>query len=49
MPNNSIALGKKFVPILDEVYANASLTAKLDGNPELVQQGANANELIIPC
>lgn len=48
MPNNSIALGKKFVPILDEVYANASLTAKLDGNPELVQQGANANELIIP-
>ena len=25
-----------------------ALTAKLDGNPELVQQGANANELIIP-
>ena len=47
MPN-TIAPGKKFVPILDEVYANASLTAKLDGNPELVQQGANANELIIP-
>ena len=47
MPN-SIELAKQFVPILDEIYTNASLTAKLDGNPELVQQGANANELIIP-
>lgn len=47
MPNN-ITLAQKFVPILDEIYANASLTAKLDGNAELVQQGANANELIIP-
>lgn len=47
MPN-SITLAQKFVPILDEIYANASLTAKLDGNPELVSQGANANELIIP-
>lgn len=47
MPN-TIELAKQFVPILDEIYANASLTAKLDGNPELVQQGANANELIIP-
>ena len=45
---NSIELAKQFVPILDEIYTNASLTAKLDGNPELVQQGANANELIIP-
>ena len=47
MPN-SITLAQQFVPILDEIYASASLTAKLDGNPELVQQGANANELIIP-
>jgi hypothetical protein len=47
MPNN-VTLAQKFVPILDEIYANASLTAKLDGNPDLVQQGANANELIIP-
>lgn len=47
MPNN-IALAQQFVPILDEIYANASLTAKLDGNPDLVRQGANANELIIP-
>ena len=34
--------------MLDEVYKNASLTAKLDGAPELAQQGANANELIVP-
>ena len=47
MPN-SIALAKQYVPILDEVYKLASLTADLDGNPDLVQQGANANELIIP-
>lgn len=45
---NSIALAKAYVPILDEVYKNASLTSDLDGNPELVSQGANANELIIP-
>lgn len=45
---NAITLAKQFVPILDEVYKNASLTAKLDGASELVRQGANANELIIP-
>ena len=45
---NSIALAKKYVPLLDEVYKNAALTADLDGAAELVQQGANANELIIP-
>ena len=45
---NSIALAKVYVPILDDVYKLASLTSDLDGNPELVRQGANANELIIP-
>lgn len=45
---NAITLAKQFVPLLDEVYKLASLTADLDGNPELVRQGANANELIIP-
>lgn len=45
---NSIELASQFVPILDEIYTLASLTAKLDGNPELVKAGANANELIIP-
>lgn len=47
MPN-TIELAKQLVPILDEVYQNASLTAQLDGAPELAQAGANANELIIP-
>lgn len=47
MPN-AITLAKQFVPLLDEVYKLASLTSDLDGNPELVRQGANANELIIP-
>ncbi len=45
---NNITLAQQFVPILDEVYQTASLTAKLDGASELVSQGANANELIIP-
>ena len=46
---NSIALFKQQITgILDEVYKAASLTSVLDGASELVQQGANANELIIP-
>lgn len=46
---NSITLFKQQITgVLDEVYKNASLTAILDGANELVQQGANANELIIP-
>lgn len=47
MPN-AITLAQQFIPLLDEVYKLASLTADLDGNPDLVRQGANANELIIP-
>ena len=45
---NSIALFKQYVPLLDEVYKEASKTAVLDGNPELARAGANANELVIP-
>lgn len=45
---NAITLAKQFVPILDEVYKMASITAKLDGAADLVRAGANANELIIP-
>lgn len=37
---------EKYIPLLDEVYKNDSLTAKLDGAPELAQQGANANETV---
>ena len=45
---NAITLAQQFIPILDEIYKNASLTAKLDGAAELARQGANTNELIIP-
>ena len=45
---NKITTAGKFIPLLDEVYRTVSLTAKLDGPEELVRQGANANELIIP-
>jgi hypothetical protein len=45
---NNIVLFKKYIPMLDEVYKLASLTSKLDGNPDLARQGANADELIIP-
>ncbi|MBE5801697.1 MAG: hypothetical protein E7319_05345 [Clostridiales bacterium] len=45
---NSIALFEQYVPLLDEVYKEASRTDVLDGNPELIRVGANANELIIP-
>ena len=45
---NQISKFKIYVNLLDEVYKNASRTAILDGAPELAQQGANADELIIP-
>ena len=47
MPN-SIAKFKKYVPLLDEVYKLASLTSVLDSDASLAQEGANANEIIIP-
>lgn len=47
MPN-AITLAQQFIPLLDETYKLACLTSILDGNPDLVRQGANANELIIP-
>ena len=45
---NNIALFKNYVPMLDEVYKVASLTSVLDGAADLVRQGVNANELVIP-
>ncbi len=45
---NSIAKFKKYVPLLDEVYKQASLTSVLDSDASLAQEGANANEIIIP-
>lgn len=47
MPN-TIELGMRYVPLLDETYRQDSLTSVLDGNTELARQGANANELVIP-
>ena len=46
--SNTISTFKNYLPLLDEVYANASLTAVLDGEQELARQGVNANELVIP-
>lgn len=47
MPN-TIALRKQYSTLLDEVYKLSSLTAVLDGPNELVREGANANEILIP-
>lgn len=44
---NNIQAAKKYLPVLDEIYKLNSLTAVLDGNPELVREGANAGELLI--
>lgn len=45
---NAIALFKKYIALLDEVYKLASLTSDLDGDSTLVRAGANANEILIP-
>lgn len=45
---NNIQLFKQYIDMLDEVYVQESKTAVLDGNADLVKQGANANELVIP-
>ena len=45
---NSIALAKKYAPLLDDVYKLASLTAVLESDNSLAREGANANEIIVP-
>ena len=45
---NSIALVKKYVDKLDEVYKLASLTNILESDASTVRQGANANEIMFP-
>lgn len=45
---NTIELRKQYSTLLDEVYKLTSLTAVLDGPNDLVQEGANANEILIP-
>ncbi len=46
--SNSIALAKSYVPNLDEIYKNASLSAILTSDQGLAREGAKANEIIIP-
>ena len=41
-------LRKQYSTLLDEVYKLSSLTSVLDGPSELVREGANANEILIP-
>ena len=48
MPSNSITLFKKYVPMLDEVYKQASATSVLDGPAEMAREGANACEIVVP-
>lgn len=45
---NNIALFKKFIDQLDDVYKAAAKSSILDMDGSLVQAGANANEIIIP-
>lgn len=48
MAGNAIELFKQYIGLLDEIYKLEAKTNILDGANELVRQGANANELIIP-
>lgn len=45
---NSIAKFKKYIDLLDEVYKQSAKTTVLDTAGTLIQQGANANEIIVP-
>jgi len=50
MPTNSnaIALAKKYISILDEVYKNASVTADLTSDASMMRESANVNEVLYP-
>ena len=48
MSTNAIELFKQYIALLDEIYKLEAKTNVLDGVNELVRQGANANELVIP-
>lgn len=45
---NTIELRKQYSTLLDEIYKLSSLTSVLDGPNDLVKEGANANEILIP-
>ena len=45
---NSFTLPKNYVPLLDEVYKKASVTADLIGDPAMIKAGVNVNEICYP-
>lgn len=45
---NTIALAKKYSAMLDELYKLASLTSDMDTAENLIKEGYNANEIVIP-
>jgi len=45
---NNIELFTAYAALLDEAYQQASVTGILDSQTELLTQGANAGELIVP-
>ncbi len=45
---NSIALIRKYIDLLDEVYKTATLTGDLESDASTVRQGANTHEILIP-
>jgi hypothetical protein len=45
---NAIGKFKKYIPLLEEVYVLESKTAVLDSSNVGVEQGRNANEIVIP-
>lgn len=47
MPN-SIAFAKSYIPIIDEVYQNASVSRILTSSGRIVRSTHNAREIMIP-
>lgn len=45
---NSIALAKKYIPLLDEVYKAAAKSSILDAPEGLTREAMNVNEILIP-
>ncbi len=45
---NAIAKFKKYIDLLDEVFASVSTTAEFESPAELVRAGTNANEILVP-
>lgn len=43
-----INLAKNYVPLLDEVFQAASVTADLSGDIAMTREGQNANEIVYP-